>query len=322
MIDDRFVKMLDGQLSDDESRNLLSSMRGLPVTGEMLAQAASLLRDRMTTIEYPEPLLDTCGTGGDHQCTLNISTAAAFVVAGAGVKVAKHGNRSVSSSSGSSDVLNILGVHTDIPSEGVKACLDEAGIGFCFAPRFHPRLRAMAPIRKQLGFPTIFNLLGPLCNPAMVQRQVMGIGSREYLRPMAEALLSLGVERAAVVHGDPRLDEVSLQGATQVFLISDGTIREMSWSPSDFGFEPQSIESIRCSDASESADQIKRILQNESVPGLPWVLANAAASLHVTHPEKTLSECVQWSQEVVRSGRAYRALQLLQLVSQKYLSSS
>lgn len=322
MIDKEFVKMIDGELSEDECRSLLTSMRESPVTGDLLADAASLLRSRMTAIRYSEPLLDTCGTGGDHQCTLNISTAAALVAAGAGVKVAKHGNRSVSSSSGSSDVLATLGVYTDMPSEGVIACLNEAGIGFCFAPRFHPRLRALAPVRKQLGFPTIFNLLGPLCNPALVQRQVMGVGSPEYQRPMAEALLKLGIERAAVVHGEPKLDEVSLQGTTRVCLISHGIIRETTWSPEDFGLETQTTSSIRCANATESADHILRLLRDESVPGLPWVLANAAVSLHVTYPEKTLRDCVQWAQEVVRSGAAYRSLQLLQSVSRQFQNTS
>jgi anthranilate phosphoribosyltransferase len=269
----------------------------------------------MVVIDYPQPLLDTCGTGGDQQSTVNLSTAAAIVLAATGVKVAKHGNRAVSSSSGSSDVLSELGIMVDLPVEGVVACLEQANLGFIFAPRFHPRLKTLASLRKQLGVPTIFNLLGPLCNPARVQRQVLGVGRSEYLRPMAEALVQLNVQRAVVVHGEPGLDEVSLQGQTNVCLIQSGIITEHIWTPADFGYGQLSVEAIRCKDAAQSARSIVSMFKNEEQPCRPWVLANVAVGLLVVNQVKTLRDGVQRAEEVVGSGLALLKLEQLRLVS-------
>lgn len=315
MFEAQFVQLIDGAMSDEEGMLFLKNQAALPVTGPMLAVAAQALRERMSALAYPGPLLDTCGTGGDQQSTLNISTASALVLAGAGVKVAKHGNRAVSSTSGSSDVLAVLGVDADMPAELVVRSLDEANLGFCFAPRFHPRLKSLAPLRKQLGIPTIFNMLGPLCNPCTPCWQVMGVGRLDMLRPMSEALLALNVERAAVVHGEPRLDEVSLQGSTQVCLIDDSKISEHTWTAADFGLPDSDINTIRCQDAHNSARHITAILQDEDVPGRPWVLANAALSLFISRKTKTLQDGVQLAAEVVRSGLAWRCLEQLQRLS-------
>lgn len=317
MFAERMSQLLEGGLPEEEATEFLTGLRFESLTSDMLCQAARLLRQRMLPIEYPLPLLDTCGTGGDHQSTINLSTAAALVVAAAGVKVAKHGNRAVSSSSGSSDVLQALGCSADLPAQEVVRCLDEVNIGFCFAPRFHPQLKAMAPLRKKLGFPTIFNLLGPLCNPARVNLHILGVGKRAMLRPLAEALLQLGAERAAVVHGEPGLDEISLQGATSVCLIERGKINELSWTPDDFGLPVSSLASIYCRDAHDSAAHIINILMNREPAGANWVLANAGAGLWIAGQVKTLREGVQRAAEVVRSGLAMRTLQQLQTLNQE-----
>jgi len=315
MFETQFIQLIDGQLNDAEAGSFLLAATKEPVTGSRLAFAAKALRERMVLIDYPQPLLDTCGTGGDQQSTMNISTAASFVLAGAGVKIAKHGNRAVSSSSGSSDVLSALGIIADLPMEGIVACLETANLGFIFAPRFHPRLKALAPVRKQIGAPTIFNLLGPLCNPARVCWQVLGVGKRESLRPMAEALVQMNVKRAAVVHGEPGLDEVSLQGETHVCLIQGSNITDQVWTPADFGYQTLSIDSIRCKDAVESARNIETMLKNEDQPCRPWVLANVAVGLLIADQVKTLRDGVQRAEEVVRSGLAFLKLEQLRLVS-------
>jgi anthranilate phosphoribosyltransferase len=315
MFETQFIQLIDGHLNDAEALDFLLATTKEPITGERLAFAAKALRHRMVVIDYPQPLLDTCGTGGDQQSTVNISTAAAIVLAAAGVKVAKHGNRAVSSSSGSSDVLSALGIVADLPVEGVVACLEQANLGFIFAPRFHPRLKSLAPLRKQLGVPTIFNLLGPLCNPAQVSWQILGVGRREHLRPMAEALLQLNIERAAVVHGEPGLDEVSLHGSTVVCLIKGGTIIEQTWTHADFGYDYHSIDTIRCKDASESAQFIVNMLKGQEQHGRNWVLANVAVGLLLADQVKTIRDGVQQAEEVVRSGLALRKLEQLKLLS-------
>jgi anthranilate phosphoribosyltransferase len=315
MFESQFIQLIDGHLNDADAGSFLLSTAKESLTGDRLAFAARALRERMTLINYPQPLLDTCGTGGDQQSTINISTAAAIVLAGGGVKVAKHGNRAVSSSSGSSEVLSALGIIADLPVEGVVACLEKANLGFIFAPRFHPRLKALAPLRKQLGVPTIFNFLGPLCNPARVCWQILGVGKRETLRPMAEALVQLNVKRAVVVHGEPGLDEVSLHGETHACLIHGSDITEQTWTPADFGYETLSINTIRCKDATESAQSIASMLKNEDQPCRPWVLANVAVGLLIADQVKTLRDGVQRAEEVVRSGLALLKLEQLRMMS-------
>lgn len=315
MFESQFIQLIDGHLNDAESAEFLMGTTKEPITGERLAFAAKALRQRMVVIDYPQPLLDTCGTGGDQQSTVNISTAAAIVLAAGGVKVAKHGNRAVSSSSGSSDVLSALGIVADLPIEGVVACLEQTNLGFIFAPRFHPRLKTLAPLRKQIGVPTIFNLLGPLCNPARVCWQILGVGKHEHMRPMAEALVQLNIERAVVVHGEPRLDEVSLHGSTDVCLIKGGAITEQAWTQADFGYDRHDIDTIRCKDANESAQLIVNMLKGQEQPGRNWVLANVAVGLMLADQVKTLRDGVQRAEEVVRSGLALRKLEQLRLLS-------
>lgn len=317
-----FAALFDSEASDQDIIAFLTFFRGKPLESEHLISAARMLRERMVTLDYTGLLLDTCGTGGDHQSTINISTAVALVLAAAGVKVAKHGNRAVSSTSGSSDVLSVLGVHVNLDSAGVKACLDQAHLGFLFAPRFHPCLKRLAPIRRQLGFPTILNLLGPLANPARTSLQLVGVGQRDYLEPMARALLELGTVRAAVVHGAPTLDEVSLAGPTEVMWIESGTITPLSWTPKDFGLGERGLDDIRCASAQESAARLISIVRGSDDPGAAWIQANAAAGLLVAQRVKSLIEGVQLAQEVMRSGQALKTLEQLKEISQRMASSA
>ncbi len=310
-----FAELLDGQWSEVKTAAFLTALRSQPLLAEHLIAAAQALRERMVPIEYPQPVFDPCGTGGDRQSTINISTAVALVVAAAGVKVAKHGNRSVSSTSGSSDVLSVLGVQIDLPAERVQACLDGCNLGFCFAPRFHPCLRALAPLRKQLGFVTIFNQLGPLCNPARAARQLIGVGRREYLEPMAGALIQLGAERAAVVHGQPTMDEVTLEGETEVMWAEYGKLTKLVWRPVDFGMQPMSVAQLRSYSPEESAARILAVLQDKDDPGKPWIVANSAASLLIANRVKSLQEGVQLAQEMIRSGQALQTLDRLRVLS-------
>lgn len=312
MFETRFRQLIDGELDQDQSLGFLAGHRDQVWTGEDLAYAAQILRERMTPVAYPEPLLDTCGTGGDHQSTINISTAASLVLAACGVTVAKHGNRAVSSTSGSSDVLQALRLPVDVETENIVHLLHSCRWAFCFAPRFHPRLKTLAPLRKSLGFPTIFNYLGPLCNPCLIQYQMLGVGKRALLDPMAQALARLNIQRAIVVHGEPGIDEVSLDGETHVRLVEGSTITELTWLPADFGLERSSLDDIRCHDAATSAAHLQQIFEGQAVAGTPWVLANAAAGLLVAGRVKSLSDGVHQVKEVVRSGSVMKTLQALQ----------
>ncbi len=264
--------VIEGRASEGEIALLLTALRAKGETVAEVAGAAEALRQHMTPIRTSrQNVLDTCGTGGDGSGTFNISTAAALVAAAAGVPVAKHGNRAITSRTGSADVLAALGVKIDTDVARVERCLDELGICFCFAPLLHQSMKHVAQVRKQLGVPTIFNLLGPLSNPARAQFQVLGVG-KPHLRPLlAEALVLLGVERALVVHGQHGLDEVALSGPSEVTEVVGGTTREFRWTPESFGLPPAGSEALLVSGPAESAERIREILAGRRGPrGTSW----------------------------------------------------
>jgi len=266
-----------GLCSEAEIALLLT---GLAIKGETIAEvagAAAAMRRQMTPIRtHRAGLIDTCGTGGDASGTFNISTAAALVTAAAGVPVAKHGNRRVTSRSGSADVLAALGVNVDADVPCVERCLDELGICFCFAPRLHTSMKHVAAVRQKLGTPTIFNLLGPLVNPAAAPFQLLGVGRQE-LRPLlAEALNILGTERALVICGEDGLDEVTLAGTTRVSEVREGVVHEFTWRPEDFGLQTAGLESMKISGPEESATLIRAILAGQPGPPRDIVVLNAA----------------------------------------------
>jgi anthranilate phosphoribosyltransferase len=288
---------------------LLTSLRAKGETVAEVAGAAEALRRRMVRVRTRrEGLIDTCGTGGDGSHTFNISTAAAIVAAAAGASVAKHGNRSITSRTGSADVLAALGVKVDAPAERIEACLDELGIGFCFAPLMHPSMKAVAAVRKQLGVPTIFNLLGPLCNPAGAPFQVIGVGRPEVHRLMAEALALLGTRHAIFVRGDDGLDEVSLAGVTHVIEVRDGALRELQWTPADFGLEPADRAGMLVEGPEESAAVIRAVLAGGHGPPRDIVLLNAAAALWTAGITSDLQAAAKRAAQSIDSGRARELL--------------
>jgi anthranilate phosphoribosyltransferase len=302
-------QILQGRVAENEIAVLLTALRAKGETADEIAGAAQAMRRHMTPIRTTRTnLIDTCGTGGAGSDLFNISTAAAIVVAAAGVPVAKHGNRSVTSKSGSSDVLAALGVNVDAPVEVVEQCLDELGICFCFAPRFHPAMRYVAGVRKALGFATIFNLLGPLCNPAGARRQLLGVGKRELAQTMAQVLARLRTEHAAVVHGTDGMGEVSLSAPTEAIEITGKELKPITWQPADFGLTTAPKDALRIADAAESAAVIVRVLGGERGPPRNVVVLNAAAALWVAGVDTSPQNCAERAAAAIDSGEARRLL--------------
>jgi anthranilate phosphoribosyltransferase len=308
------TQLMDGFLSDDltdtDRAAALIALRIKGETGDELAAAARVVRARALSFDPGVPgVLDTCGTGGDGLHTFNISTATAFVVAARGVPVVKHGNRAVSSSSGSADVLAVLGIS---PTLDPAQCLQAAGLAFCLAPLYHPAVGSrVGPVRRRLGVATLFNALGPLCHPTAAPYQLLGVGRSEWLDPMAQALAQLGVTRAALLHADDGLDEVSLSGPTTVRLVEGGKLHRLRWIPDDFGLPRVPLESLRARDAAHSAELVRGLLQGES-SGPRWiVLANAAAALWLTGKADSLQAGVDQAAHALDSGAAWQVLQTL-----------
>jgi anthranilate phosphoribosyltransferase len=303
---------MQGDLEDVEAAALLTAWRAKGETARELAAAATVLRNAMVKLETEErDPVDICGTGGDGAGTFNISTATALVVAGAGVPVAKHGNRAVTSRSGASDALTALGVRLQPGVSWPKRTLETSGLAFCFAPEFHPALARVGPLRKRLGFRTIFNCLGPLANPAGARYQVVGVGGRDLLEPVGGALARLSIEHGFVVVGEDGLDEVTLTGATRVLEIVRGRIEELVWHPADFGLPACRLEDLAASGPEQSAKIIARVLEGAAGPCLNIVLANAAAVLLAAGRVRDLREGVASAQESIRSGKARQVLEKL-----------
>ena len=311
------VAMIDGGPPDEQMAKFLTALAEKGEAYSELAGAARALRGRMRRIRTTrENVLDTCGTGGDASGTFNISSAAALVAASAGVAVAKHGNRSVTSKTGSADVLARLGVNVEAPLAVVERCLDELGICFCFAPQLHPAIARVSQIRRQLGRPTIFNWVGPLCNPAEAPFQLLGVGKPAIRSAMASALQTLGTRRGAVVCGSDGLDEVTLAGETFVSIATAAGIVECVWHPSDFGLRVTGLESMKVANVEASATMILDVLRGERGPARDIVLLNAAAALWVAQIESQLADCVRRVAEAVDAENALRLLAELSRVSQ------
>lgn len=300
-----FETIMDGQASDVETAAILATLRVKGESASELFGLASAMRARLTPIPTLRTgLLDTCGTGGDELHTFNISTATALVVAACGVPVAKHGNRSVSSSSGSADVLEHLGVNVTLSAAEVGHCVDTLGIGFCFAPLLHTAMKHVAPVRKQLGIRTVFNLAGPLTNPARAEFQLVGTWRPETARLMAEVLARLGTRRAVVVCGGGQLDEVALWGETTAWIVSDGAIRQETWTPDHFGLPLCRVEELRVASPAESAATIRRILSGERCAPRDIVLANAATALWIVGRVPAPADGVAVAADAIDAGHA------------------
>ncbi|MEQ8461293.1 MAG: anthranilate phosphoribosyltransferase [Sandaracinaceae bacterium] len=298
--------ILAGEASPAQIAALAIALRMRGETAEELSAAARVLRDRAVplSLSVDGPLLDTCGTGGDRSGTFNISTTAAIVVAACGVKVAKHGNRAVSSQSGSADVLEALGVKLEGDPAAASASLARLGLAFLFAPAFHGALKHAAPVRRELGLRTFFNLLGPLANPASASHQLLGVYDPKRLRQIAEVLGSLGVRGAWVVHGEGGLDEVSPCGPTHVAILKDGAVEETTVEPGDFGLEAVAFEGLVGGDARANADIIGAVLDGAAGAPRVAVVINAAAALLAAGAERDPKSARQRVEEAIDAGRA------------------
>jgi len=309
---DTIDSVMEGRFSEDQIARLLLGLSRKGETVAEVAGAAAAMREHVTPIRSKRTgVIDTCGTGGDGSKTFNISTAAALVVAAAGIPVAKHGNRGVTSRSGSADVLAALGVNIEAGVPCVEACLDELGICFCSAPLLHPAMKRVAAVRRRLGVPTIFNVLGPLANPAGAAYQLVGVG-RAALRPLlAEALAMLGIDRAMVVHGQDGMDEVSLSGPTDATLVSEGRVAELRWTPEQFGLPRCRREDLTVEGPEQSAAVIRALLDGQRGPPRNMVVANAAAALWTVGRVPSLAACVEAAAEAIDCGAAALVLERL-----------
>jgi anthranilate phosphoribosyltransferase len=321
---DAMLVILNGQATTPQISAFLVGLRAKGETAEELLGFARAMREKAATIDVgldSQPLLDTCGTGGDGGATFNISTIAAFVVAGAGVRVAKHGNRSFSSQCGSADILEQLGVHVSLSPERAAQAIREIGIGFLFAPLLHPAMKHAQPARVELKTRTVFNLLGPLTNPAGATRQLIGAPSAQAAELMANALAGLGPERAFIVHGSDGLDEVTTTGSTLVFEVTDAHVRSFNWTPADFGVLQARTEDLRGGDRACNAAIATAILRGAPGAHRDIVLVNSAAALvaagaAIDLREADLRDAMQRAAQSIDSGAAWTKLQQLAEFSQ------
>ncbi len=299
-----FEILFEGEATPSQIGGLLMAMRTRGETVEEYAAAASVMRAKCHAVRAPEGAMDIVGTGGDGKGTLNISTATAFVVAGAGVPVAKHGNRNLSSKSGAADALTQLGINVMVHADVVERALGEAGIGFMMAPMHHPAMAHVGPVRAELGTRTIFNILGPLTNPAGVKRQLTGAFTPALLRPMAETLQALGSEAAWLVHGGDGTDELSISGASQVVALADGAITEREVHPEDFGLPVHPFDDILGGTPAQNAQALRDLMAGTPSAYRDAVLLNAAAALHVAGAVADLPSGVEAARESIDSGAA------------------
>lgn len=318
---DAVLEIMAGKAAEPEIAAFLTALRIKGETADELAGAVRAVRERMTPLELEpsdRPLLDTCGTGGDGASTVNVSTATAIVASACGLAVVKHGNRSASGRSGSAEVLHELGIGIESELDLLKRCLVEQGITFLYAPRFHPALRHAVSVRKRLPFRTLFNLVGPLANPARPEFQLVGVAGERQADLVASALTTLGVvKRAAVVTGSDGLDEVTLAGPTNVRLIERGTIQRLTWTPDDFRLPEVPVEQLRIDDPTDGAHRIRRLLEGEPGPIRHIILANTAAAIWTAGRADSLAEAVDQSARAIDSGAALDRLESWIRVSQE-----
>lgn len=303
-------QIMRGEVSPTLIAGILVGLRVKKETIGEIAGAAEVMREFATKVPVanPQSLLDIVGTGGDGAHTFNISTTVMFVTAAAGAKVAKHGGRSVSSQSGSADALEALGAKLDLSPEQVARCIDQAGIGFMFAPNHHSAMKHAAPVRKELGVRTLFNILGPLTNPANAGTQLLGVFHPDLVGILVRVLQRLGSHRALVVHGVDGLDEVSLAGPTMVGELKDGDIREYQIKPEDFGIQPAPISALQVASPAESITRMKLVLANEQGPSLDIVLLNAGAALYAAGHAESIASGIEQAREAIASGAALKKL--------------
>jgi anthranilate phosphoribosyltransferase len=311
------MEIVNGRATAAQIGGFLTGLRMKGESVEEICGFATAMRKMVTPVPVrATDVVDTCGTGGDGKGSFNISTVAALVAAGAGCKVAKHGNRSVSSRCGSADLFERLGVRIEIAADRAAACVDEIGIGFLFAPLYHPAMKHALGPRKELGIRTIFNILGPLTNPAGARRQLLGVYDKKLVRPLAQVLLELGCERALVVHGDDGLDEITVTGQTYLAEVDRGQVREYSIGPDDFGLPRQDAAGLQAGGGEENADIAWQILENRGGMRQDVVLLNAAAAIYVAGRARSIGEGVKQARAAIESGRAREKLMRLRAETQ------
>ena len=304
--------IMTGEATQAQMGGFLVGLRMKGESVDEITAAAEVMRSLATPVKInSEHLVDIVGTGGDGANLFNVSTCTALVVAAAGGQVAKHGNRSVSSSSGSADVLEAAGVNLNISPEAVARCVEELGVGFMFAPAHHSAMKHAIGPRKEMGIRTLFNVLGPLTNPAGAQHQLLGVYTPELVKPLAEVLSQLGLQHALVVSAEEGLDEISIAGPTRVAEWRDGELLEYTLKPEDFGLERQPLDSLKVNTAQESLELIRRIFNNEQGPALNMVLLNAGAALYAADVADSIIEGVALAQDVIASGQAAEKLKAL-----------
>lgn len=308
-------EIMEGRATDAQISAFLTALRIKGETVSEITGAARIMRDKVAAIKAPPGVLDTCGTGGDMSHTFNISTATALVVAAAGVPVAKHGNRSVSSRSGSADVLEALGVKIDLSPEKVERCLEETGFGFLFAPVFHPAMKYAIGPRREIGIRTIFNILGPLTNPAGARRQILGVFADKLTEPLAHVLANLGAEDTMVVHGEDGLDEITISDGTRVSRCRDGKVENSYIAPEDFGVSRADLKSLVGGDKDQNAGILTALLEGEQGPKRDVVLMNAAAALVIAGQSDGLRDAMLIAADSIDSGRAAAKLEEVVRVS-------
>ena len=310
-----FREMISGDMPDDDICKHLLAWEKYNTSTTHLALAAKILREKMIPIKAPEGAMDIVGTGGDGLKTFNISTAVALVVAGAGVPVAKHGNRAVSSKSGASDVLRELGVKLDITPAKTEQCINEAGIGFLFAPNHHKAMGNVAAARAKLGVRTIFNLLGPLCNPASVQYYLLGVYDDKLRKIYGRALMELGVDRALIVHGNDGMDEVTTTDFTMLSEVNRYVIKQFKTSPERFDFIRSSLKELEGGDAKENAEALLGVLRGEQSPYSDIVVFNAGVALYTAKKQGLIKYGIPLARQSIASGAAMNALNKLNKIS-------
>ena len=310
-----FDRMMSGEATPSQMGGMLMALRIRGETVDEITGAVTAMREKMLRVKAPADAIDVVGTGGDASGSYNISTCAAFIVAGAGVPVAKHGNRALSSKSGAADVLCALGINIELTPDQVGACIREAGIGFMFAPAHHPAMKNVGPTRVELGTRTIFNLLGPLSNPAGVKRQMVGVFSRQWVEPLAHVLKNLGSEHAWVVHGSDGLDEITTSGVTYVASLDKGDVTTFEIQPEDVGLARIKPEALRGGDAEENATALSAVLDGKHNAFRDVAVFNAAAGLIVAGRAVDLKDAVTKAAASIDSGEARRRLDRLVAVS-------
>ena len=311
--------IMTGEATESQIGGFLIGLRMKGETVDEITAAAKVMRELAEHVAVSGPhVLDTCGTGGDGASTFNISTAVAFVAAAAGAKVAKHGNRSISSKSGSADVLEAAGVNLDLTPEQVAQCVEEVGVGFMFAPRHHSAMKYAIGPRKEMGVRTIFNLLGPLTNPAGAPNQLLGVFSHQWVAPIAQVLEKLDSKHVLVVHSEDGMDEISISAPTRVAELKNGEVRTYNITPGEFGIGQSKVESLAVDDAEQSLEMINTVFNNVSCPAKDIVLLNAGAAIYAAGITDSIADGIKVADEVIANGGAAKKLDALVEMSKSF----